>query len=172
MLNLKFVSAKADKRSESPIHLTTPLTRSASLSKKASLLKTSSVRVQVNYMGLWWSLPRNDTFILMPRHFHLLKMQATSQPKKLAPLRSQADRSNNSKDGEHTPKKSKKFLKSILSRHKSRKDEPLPSYFDDYWATRFLPPLDGTAISAYSYISVFIEVLCSQYKYRHCIEIA
>ncbi|XP_021311901.1 putative protein ABIL2 [Sorghum bicolor] len=92
-----------DKRSESPIPFTTPLTRSASLSKKASLLKTSSVRVQ-----------------------------ATSQPKKLAPLRSQADRSNDSKDGEHTPKKSKKFLKSILSRRKSRKDEPLPSYFDDY----------------------------------------
>ncbi|XP_066306374.1 putative protein ABIL2 isoform X1 [Miscanthus floridulus] len=97
------IPTNTDKRSESPIHLTTPLTRSASLSKKASLLKTSSVRVQ-----------------------------ATSQPKKLAPLRSQADRSNNSKDGEHTPKKSKKFLKSILSRHKSRKDEPLPSYFDDY----------------------------------------
>jgi len=174
MLNLQFVSAEADKRSESPIPLTTPLTRSASLSKKASLLKTSSVRVQVNHMGLWWNLPKNDTLILTPRHFNLLllKMQATSQPKKLAPLRSQADRSNDSKDGEHTPKKSKKFLKSILSRRKSRKDEPLPSYFDDYWATRFLPPLDGTAISAYSYISVFIEVLCSQYKYRHCIEIA
>ncbi|CAD6231239.1 unnamed protein product [Miscanthus lutarioriparius] len=97
------IPTNRDKRSESPIPLTTPLTRSASLSKKASLLKTSSVRVQ-----------------------------ATSQPKKLAPLRSQADRSNDSKDDEHTPKKSKKFLKSILSRHKSRKDEPLPSYFDDY----------------------------------------
>lgn len=87
-----------------------------------------------------WSLPRNDTPpppILTPRHFSsllLLIMQAVSQPqpKKLAPLRTQVDRSDDSKDGERTPKKSKKFLKSILSRRKSRKDEPLPSYFDDY----------------------------------------
>lgn len=92
-----------DKRSESPVPSTAPLTRSASLSKKASLLKTSSVRAQ-----------------------------AVSQPKKLAPMRTQVDRSDDSKDGERTPKKSKKFLKSILSRRKSRKDEPLPSYFDDY----------------------------------------
>nr|CAB3477337.1 unnamed protein product [Digitaria exilis] len=94
---------KADRRSDSPIPTATPLTRSGSLSMKASLLKTSSVRVQ-----------------------------NTSQPTKLAPLRSQVDRSNDTKDGEHTPKKSKKFLKSILSRRKSKKDEPLPSYFDDY----------------------------------------
>ncbi|XP_020405363.1 protein ABIL1 isoform X2 [Zea mays] len=95
-----------DKRSESPVPSTAPapLTRSASLSKKASLLKTSSVRAQA----------------------------AVSQPKKLAPMRTQVDRSDDSKDGERTPKKSKKFLKSILSRRKSRKDEPLPSYFDDY----------------------------------------
>nr|ACG39415.1 protein ABIL1 [Zea mays] len=95
-----------DKRSDSPVPSTAPapLTRSASLSKKASLLKTSSVRAQA----------------------------AVSQPKKLAPMRTQVDRSDDSKDGERTPKKSKKFLKSILSRRKSRKDEPLPSYFDDY----------------------------------------
>ncbi|XP_062208458.1 putative protein ABIL2 isoform X3 [Phragmites australis] len=91
-----------DKRSDSPIP-STPLTRSGSLSKKPSLLKTTSVRVQT-----------------------------TSQPKKLAPLKSQADRSNDTKEGEQTPKKSRKFLKSLLSRRKSRKDEPLPSYFDDY----------------------------------------
>lgn len=97
------IPTSREKRSDSPIPLTTPLTRSVSLSKKASLLKTSSVRVQ-----------------------------STSQPKKLAPLMSQADRSNDTKDGEHTPKKGRKFLKSILSRRKSRKDEPLPSCFDDY----------------------------------------
>jgi len=38
---------KADRRSDSPIPSATPLTRSGSVSKKASLLKTSSVRVQV-----------------------------------------------------------------------------------------------------------------------------
>jgi hypothetical protein len=70
--------------------------------------------------------------ILIYFHLLLLEMQTSSQPKKLAPLRSQADRSNDSKDGEHTPKKSRKFLKSILSRRKSKKDEPLPCYFDDY----------------------------------------
>jgi hypothetical protein len=64
--------------------------------------------------------------------FICLKMQTATQPKKLAPLRSQADRNNDTKDGEQTPKKSRKFLKSLLSRRKSRKDESLPSYFDDY----------------------------------------
>ncbi|PAN30479.1 hypothetical protein GQ55_5G282000 [Panicum hallii var. hallii] len=97
------IPTNRDRRSDSPIPSATPLTRSGSVSKKASLLKTSSVRVQT-----------------------------TSQPKKLAPLRSQADRSKDTMDGEHTPKKGRKFLKSILSRRKSRKDEPLPSYFDDY----------------------------------------
>lgn len=97
---------KKDKRSNSPISSTTPLTRSGSLSKKPSLLKTSSVRVQ---------------------------MHTTSDPKRLAPLRSYADRYNDdSKEGEQTPKKSKKFLKSLLSRRKSRKEEPLPCYFEDY----------------------------------------
>ncbi|GJN18669.1 hypothetical protein PR202_gb05852 [Eleusine coracana subsp. coracana] len=98
------IPSNRDKRSDSPIPSATRLTRSGSInSKKPSLLKTSSVRVQT-----------------------------TAQPKKLAPLRSQADRSNDTKDGEHTPKKSRKFLKALLSRRKSRKDDPLPSYFDDY----------------------------------------
>ncbi|CAO2165181.1 unnamed protein product [Urochloa humidicola] len=97
------IPTNRDRRSDSPVPSATPLTRSGSFSKKASLLKTSSVRVQT-----------------------------TSQPKKLALLRSQADRSSDTKDGEHTPKKGRKFLKSILSRRKSRKDEPQPSYFDDY----------------------------------------
>ncbi|XP_010231912.1 putative protein ABIL2 isoform X2 [Brachypodium distachyon] len=100
------IPIKRDKRSDSPISSTTPLTRSGSLSKKPSLLKTSSVRVQTH---------------------------TTSGPKRLAPLRSNADRYNDdSKEGEQTPKKSKKFLKSLLSRRKSRKEEPLPCYFDDY----------------------------------------
>ncbi|VAI89163.1 unnamed protein product [Triticum turgidum subsp. durum] len=46
------IPTKRDKRSDSPISSTTPLTRSGSLSKKPSLLKTSSVRVQVNQAGL------------------------------------------------------------------------------------------------------------------------
>ncbi|XP_052140406.1 putative protein ABIL2 isoform X7 [Oryza glaberrima] len=95
------IPTKRDKRSESPIPRTTPLTRSGSLPQKPSLLKTSSVRVQ------------------------------TSEHKKLASVRSQADR-NDEKEGEQTPKKGKKFLKSLLSRRKSRKEEPLPCYFDDY----------------------------------------
>ncbi|KAL5220462.1 hypothetical protein ABZP36_025175 [Zizania latifolia] len=74
----------ADKRSDWP-----------KTSRKPSLLKTSSVRVQ-----------------------------ATSEPKKLASLRSHADRNEDGKEGEQTPKKGKKFLKSLLSRRKSRKEEP------------------------------------------------
>ncbi|XP_044961591.1 putative protein ABIL2 isoform X3 [Hordeum vulgare subsp. vulgare] len=98
------IPTKRDKRSDSPIFSTTPLTRSGSLSKKPSLLKTSSVRVQT-----------------------------TSDPKRLAPLRSYADRySDDPKESDQTPKKSKKFLKSLLSRRKSKKEEPLPCYFDDY----------------------------------------
>ncbi|KAF7102438.1 hypothetical protein CFC21_103575 [Triticum aestivum] len=98
------IPTKRDKRSDSPISSTTPLTRSGSLSKKPSLLKTSSVRVQT-----------------------------TSDPKRLAPLRSYADRyKDDPKENEQTPKKSKKFLKSLLSRRKSRKEEPMPCYFDDY----------------------------------------
>ncbi|VAI76769.1 unnamed protein product [Triticum turgidum subsp. durum] len=98
------IPTKRDKRSDSPISSTTPLTRSGSLSKKPSLLKTSSVRVQT-----------------------------PSDPKRLAPLRSYADRYNDDpKESEQTPKKSKKFLKSLLSRRKSKKEEPLPCYFDDY----------------------------------------
>ena len=62
---------------------------------------------------------------------------------------SQAGRSKDTTDGEHTPKKGRKFLKSILSRRKSRKDEPLPSYFDDYWA--FTTRLGGTTIWVYLY---------------------
>ncbi|KAM3406590.1 hypothetical protein ACQJBY_000579 [Aegilops geniculata] len=93
------IPTKRDKRSDSPIYSTTPLTRSGSLSKKSSLLKTSSVRVQ---------------------------MQTTSDPKRLVPLRSYADRYNDdSKESEQTLKKSKKFLKSLLSRRKSGKEEPL-----------------------------------------------
>lgn len=120
-----------------------------------------------------WSLPRHFSSLL------LLIMQAVSQPqpKKLAPLRTQVDRSDDSKDGERTPKKSKKFLKSILSRRKSRKEEPLPSYFDDYWATGFFfsSPSVGRhrARSLRTPTSVcftFIQVLCSQYKYRLRIE--
>ncbi|KAM3400176.1 hypothetical protein ACQJBY_005202 [Aegilops geniculata] len=93
------IPTKRDKRSDSPIYSTTALTRSGSLSKKSSLLKTSSVRVQ---------------------------MQTTSDPKRLVPLRSYADRYNDdSKESEQTLKKSKKFLKSLLSRRKSGKEEPL-----------------------------------------------
>uniref|UniRef100_A0A453S8R7 Uncharacterized protein n=1 Tax=Aegilops tauschii subsp. strangulata TaxID=200361 RepID=A0A453S8R7_AEGTS len=100
----QFCFGETDKRSDSPISSTTPLTRSGSLSKKPSLLKTSSVRVQT-----------------------------TSDPKRLAPLRSYADRyKDDPKENEQTPKKSKKFLKSLLSRRKSKKEEPLPCYFDDY----------------------------------------
>ncbi|KAG8051656.1 hypothetical protein GUJ93_ZPchr0001g30436 [Zizania palustris] len=100
---------KRDNKSDPSISSTVPLTRSGSLPRKPSLLKTSSVRVQMQ-----------------------MQMQTTSEPKKLASMRSHADRNEDGKEGEQTPKKGKKFLKSLLSRRKSRKEEPLHSYFDDY----------------------------------------
>ncbi|XP_037450032.1 putative protein ABIL2 isoform X3 [Triticum dicoccoides] len=99
------IPTNRDKRSDSPIYSTTPLTRSGSLSKKSSLLKTSSVRVQT-----------------------------ASDPKRLVPLRSYADRYNDdSKESEQTLKKSKKFLKSLLSRRRRCKVSPGPGNDLNYY---------------------------------------
>lgn len=38
----------------------------------------------------------------------------------------------NPKDDEHYPSKSKRLLKALLSRHKSKKDDMLYTYLDEY----------------------------------------
>lgn len=90
-----------------------------------------------------------------------MKMQ-TSEHKKLASVRSQADR-NDDKEGEQTPKKGKKFLKSLLSRRKSRKEEPLPCYFDDYWVPLRDPMAQQESLNTF-YIVSSHEKVCPWYE--------
>ncbi|KAF3324601.1 putative protein ABIL2 isoform X3 [Carex littledalei] len=92
----------ADVRSMSPLPTRDSFNRSASVARNPSLLKSSSVRSQ----------------------------QYPSDPQKLASLLLHSERDD--KESEHTPKKNKKFLKTLLSRRKSRKDERLNSYLDEY----------------------------------------
>ncbi|XP_020105414.1 putative protein ABIL2 isoform X3 [Ananas comosus] len=92
----------ADKRADSPIPTSNPVTHSGSIVRKPSLLKSSSVGVQY-----------------------------PSETQKLASMRLHAERTDD-KDGKQNPNKGRKFLKSLLSRRKSRKDEMLYSYLDEY----------------------------------------
>ncbi|KAJ8536899.1 hypothetical protein K7X08_035300 [Anisodus acutangulus] len=54
-----------------------------------------------------------------------------AEPRKSASMRLNVD-SINTKDPEQHPSKSKRLLKSLLSRHKSKKDETLYTYIDEY----------------------------------------
>ncbi|KAJ8751911.1 hypothetical protein K2173_000657 [Erythroxylum novogranatense] len=54
-----------------------------------------------------------------------------SEPRKSASMRLQPDKEN-SKDVEQYPSKSKRLLKALLSRRKSKKDEMLYTYLDEY----------------------------------------
>ncbi|KAJ4768250.1 ABL interactor-like protein 3 [Rhynchospora pubera] len=91
-----------DARSVSPLPNQETFNRSMSVARKPSLLKSSSVRSQ----------------------------QYPSDPQKLASLLLHSERDD--RQSEHTPKKNKKFLKALLSRRKSRKDEIPNSYLDEY----------------------------------------
>ncbi|KAJ3701983.1 hypothetical protein LUZ61_005688 [Rhynchospora tenuis] len=91
-----------DARSVSPLPNQETFNRSVSVARKPSLLKSSSVRSQ----------------------------QYPSDPQKLASLLLHSERDD--REAEHTPKKNKKFLKALLSRRKSRKDETLNNYLDEY----------------------------------------
>ncbi|CAN1250796.1 Protein ABIL2 [Linum perenne] len=53
-----------------------------------------------------------------------------SEPRKSMSMRIPAEK--NSKDIEHHPSKSKRILKALLSRRKSKKDEMLYTYLDEY----------------------------------------
>ncbi|KAJ3671202.1 hypothetical protein LUZ60_008628 [Juncus effusus] len=59
-----------------------------------------------------------------------VRSQYPSDPQKLGALLLHAEREE--KEAEHTPKKSKKFLKSLLSRRKSKKEENISGYLDEY----------------------------------------
>ncbi|CAL9065357.1 unnamed protein product [Musa banksii] len=93
----------AEKRATSPIRMPNPLARSGSLAVRPTALRSTS------------SIGR----------------QHSSATQKSASMRLHAER-NDDKDGEQNPSKGKKFLKSLLSRRKSKKNEMVYSYLDEY----------------------------------------
>ena len=64
-------------------------------------------------------------------YIHLCWMQFPSEPQKSSSMRLHAERTDH-KEREQNPSKSKSFLKSLLTRRRSRKDEMLYSYLDEY----------------------------------------
>lgn len=61
--------------------------------------------------------------------------QYPSEPRKSASMRLSAER-DNGKEVEQYPSKSKGLLKALLSRRKSKKDDTLYTYLDEYWYHR------------------------------------
>ncbi|XP_057952079.1 protein ABIL2-like [Malania oleifera] len=59
------------------------------------------------------------------------KQRYPSEPRKSASMRLHADREN-AKDIDQIPSKSKRLLKALLSRRKSKKDDTLYTYLDEY----------------------------------------
>lgn len=64
-------------------------------------------------------------------YIHIVCMQFPSETQKSSSMRLHAERIDH-KDSEQTASKSKSFLKSFLTRRRSRKDEMLYSYLDEY----------------------------------------
>ncbi|XP_058008848.1 protein ABIL2 isoform X3 [Hevea brasiliensis] len=60
------------------------------------------------------------------------RLRYPSELRKSASMRVQAEKEENSKDSEQYPSKSKRLLKALLSRRKSKKDDMLYSYLDEY----------------------------------------
>ncbi|CAI9762493.1 unnamed protein product [Fraxinus pennsylvanica] len=59
------------------------------------------------------------------------RQQYLSDPRKSASMRVRVEKEN-PKDNEHYPSKSKRLLKALLSRHKSKRDDMLYTYLDEY----------------------------------------
>lgn len=66
---------------------------------------------------------------------YLCSYQYPSEPRKSASMRLSAER-DNGKEVEQYPSKSKGLLKALLSRRKSKKDDTLYTYLDEYWYHR------------------------------------
>ncbi|KAL3524420.1 hypothetical protein ACH5RR_017254 [Cinchona calisaya] len=60
-----------------------------------------------------------------------IRRQFPSEPRKSASMRLHAERES-PRDTEHNPSKSKRLLKALLSRRKSKKDDMLYTYIDEY----------------------------------------
>ncbi|KAF4399070.1 hypothetical protein G4B88_023664 [Cannabis sativa] len=106
-----------DKRTVSPHRF--PLLRSGSLSTSRSVTPNSSRPITPNS-----SRPTTPNSSNARRRY-------PSEPRKSASMRLHADKENG-KDVELNPSKSKRLLKALLSRRKSKKDETLYTYLDEY----------------------------------------
>lgn len=70
---------------------------------------------------------------------HLLCLcQYPSAPRKSSSMRLPAERENG-KEVDQYPSKSKRLLKALLSRRKSKKDDMLYTYLDEYWKIYQIP---------------------------------
>ncbi|XP_022141077.1 protein ABIL2-like [Momordica charantia] len=105
-----------DKRSVSPHRF--PLLRSGSLSSRP---KTQSSSRPTTPNSSRPTTPSNSNG----------QRRYPSEPRKSASMRMPAERDNN-KDVEQYPSKSKRLLKALLSRRKSKKDDMLYTYLDEY----------------------------------------
>ncbi|KAG7013318.1 Protein ABIL2, partial [Cucurbita argyrosperma subsp. argyrosperma] len=105
-----------DKRSVSPHRF--PLLRSGSLSIRP---KTQSSSRSTTPNSSRPTTPSNSNG----------QRRYPSEPRKSASMRMPAER-DNSKDVEQYPSKSKRLLKALLSRRKSKKDDMLYTYLDEY----------------------------------------
>lgn len=117
------------------------------LSKLFCLTPASSPKLQISKLaGLAWSHRILNYYwwigvFLFKRAFisvpfliciHLFPMQFPTEPQKSSSMRLHAERIED-KESEQNPTKSKSFLKSLLTRRRSRKDDMLYSYLDEYW---------------------------------------
>ncbi|CAL5204071.1 unnamed protein product [Lathyrus oleraceus] len=106
-----------EKRSVSPYRF--PLLRSGSRSSRPTTPKTSR------------SSTPNPTRPITPNPSNAARQRYPSEPRKSASMRLSAER-DNGKEVEQYPSKSKGLLKALLSRRKSKKDDTLYTYLDEY----------------------------------------
>ncbi|KAL2550796.1 Protein ABIL3 [Forsythia ovata] len=105
-----------EKRTASPHRF--PLLRSGSFSSKPTTPKSS----RPNTPNQSRPTTPNPSFA---------RQQYPSEPRKSASMRVRVEKEN-PKDIDHYPSKSKRLLKALLSRRKSKKDDMLYSYLDEY----------------------------------------
>ncbi|KAK4384837.1 protein ABIL2 [Sesamum angolense] len=106
-----------EKRTVSPHRF--PLLRSGSLSSKPTTPKNSNP-----------STP-NRSRPTTPNP-SLGRQPYISEPRKSASMRIRVEKESPKDSGEQYPSKSKRLLKALLSRHKSKKDDMLYTYLDEY----------------------------------------
>ncbi|GAU21120.1 hypothetical protein TSUD_10370 [Trifolium subterraneum] len=104
-----------DKRTISPHRF--PLSRTGSMSGRATTPKTNRS-----------TTPNSSNRTTSPSN---ARVRYPSEPRKSASMRLSSD-INNIKDIDQHPSKSKRLLKALLSRHKSKKDDTLYTYLDEY----------------------------------------